>query len=131
MGFSITSVSFRTFPSLQKETLYPLVITHHYLSTPYIYVFFKSIKMPRLKWTSASAKSLQSCSTLCNPMDCSPPASSVHGFARQEHWSGLFPSLGDLPDPGIESRSSALHADSLPSELQGSIHRRWNKNTNC
>ena len=26
----------------------------------------------------ARAKSLQSCPTLCNPMDCSPPGSSVH-----------------------------------------------------
>ena len=30
-----------------------------------------------------------------------------------------FPSPGDLPDPGIEPRSLALQADSLPSELQG------------
>ena len=31
------------------------------------------------------------------------------GFSRQEYWSGLqFPSPGDLPDPGIESASSAL-----------------------
>ena len=38
-------------------------------------------------------------------------------FFRQEHWSGLpFPSPGDLPDPGIEPRSPALQADSLPSE---------------
>ena len=30
------------------------------------------------------------------------------GFPRQEHWSGLlFPSLGDLPDPGTESESLA------------------------
>ena len=28
------------------------------------------------------AKSLQSCLTLCNPMDCSPPGSSVHGILR-------------------------------------------------
>ena len=35
-------------------------------------------------------------------------------FSRQEHWSGLaFPSPGDLPDPGIEPGSPALHADSL------------------
>ena len=41
------------------------------------------------------------------------------GFSRQEYWSGLpFPSPGDLPDPGIESRSPALQADSLLSELQ-------------
>ena len=31
------------------------------------------------------------------------------GFSRQEYWSGLpFPSVGDLPDPGIEPKSSAL-----------------------
>ena len=42
------------------------------------------------------------------------------GFSRQEYWSGLpSPSLGDLPDPGIETRSPALQAESLPAELQG------------
>ena len=41
----------------------------------------------------------QSCPTLCDPMDCSLPGSSVHGISRQEYWSGLpFPSPGDLPD---------------------------------
>jgi len=40
------------------------------------------------------------------------------GFSRQEYWSGLpFPSPGDLPDPGIETRSPALQADALPTEL--------------
>ena len=35
-------------------------------------------------------------------------------FSRQEYWSGyLFPSPGDLSDPGIEPRSPALQADSL------------------
>ena len=44
-------------------------------------------------------------------------ASPSMGFSRQESWSGLpFPSPGDLPDPGIEPRSSALWADALPSE---------------
>ena len=58
----------------------------------------------------------QSCPTLCNPMDCSPPGSSVHRIL-QEYWSELpFPSPGDLPDPGIKPRSLALQADSLPSE---------------
>ena len=32
---------------------------------------------------------------------------------------GSFPSPGDLPDPGIELRSPALQADSLPTELSG------------
>ena len=41
-------------------------------------------------------------------------------FSRQEHWSGLpFPSPGDLPNPGIEPRSPALQADSLPTEPLG------------
>ena len=41
-------------------------------------------------------------------------------FSRQEYWSGLqFPSPGDLPNPGIEPRSLALQADSLPPEPPG------------
>ena len=44
---------------------------------------------------------------------CQAPLSM--GFPRQEYWSGLpFPSPGDLPDPGMEPRSPALQADSLP-----------------
>ena len=40
-----------------------------------------------------AAKSLQSCPTLCDPRDGSPPGSPSLGFSRQEHWSGLpFPS---------------------------------------
>ena len=38
------------------------------------------------------AKSLQSCTTLFNPIDCSPPGSSVHGILQQEYWSGLHDS---------------------------------------
>ena len=44
------------------------------------------------------------------------------GFSKQEDWSGLpFLSPGDLPDLGIEPRSPALQADSLPTELRGKI----------
>ena len=42
------------------------------------------------------------------------------GFSRQESWCGWpFPSLGDLPDPGFESGSPALQADSLQPEPPG------------
>ena len=42
------------------------------------------------------------------------------GFPRQEYCSGLpFSSAGNLPDPGIEPRSPALQADSLPSDPPG------------
>ena len=43
----------------------------------------------------------QLCLTLRDPMDRSPPGSSVQGFSRQEDWSGLtFPPPGGLPDQG-------------------------------
>ena len=62
----------------------------------------------------------RSCPTLCNPMDYSPPGSSVMGFPRQDYWSGLpFPSPGDRPNPGIEPGSPALQADALSSEPPG------------
>ena len=42
------------------------------------------------------------------------------GFSRPDYWSGQpFPSPGDLPNPGIEPRSPALQADSLPAEPPG------------
>ena len=41
-------------------------------------------------------------------------------FSRPEYWSGKpFPSPGDLPNPGTEPRSPALHVNSLPAEPQG------------
>ena len=62
----------------------------------------------------------------CDPINCSPPGTSVHGmgFSRQEYWSGLpFPSPGVLPDPGIKPRSPALQADSLLTEPPGKPQR--------
>ena len=42
---------------------------------------------------AAAAKLLQSCPTLCDPIDGCPPGSPVPGISRQEHWSGWpFPS---------------------------------------
>ena len=64
------------------------------------------------------------CLTIATPwtIACQVPLSI--GFSRQECWNGLpFPSLGDLPDPGIEPGSSALQADSLSTKLQGKLFR--------
>ena len=42
------------------------------------------------------------------------------GFPRQRYWNGLpFPSLGDLPDPGIKPTSPAWQMDSLALSHQG------------
>ena len=44
-------------------------------------------------WVAAAAKSLQSCLTLCDPTDGSPPGSPVPGILQARIWSGLpFPS---------------------------------------
>ena len=41
-------------------------------------------------------------------------------FPRPEYWTGLpFPSPGDLPNPGLKPRSSALQEESLPAETPG------------
>ena len=48
---------------------------------------------PEIVAAAAAAKSLQSCLTLCDPIDGSSPGSPSLGFFRQEHWSALpFPS---------------------------------------
>ena len=53
------------------------------------------------------AKSLQSCPTLCNPMDHGPQLPLSMGFSRREYWSGLScPPPGDLSHPGIEPAAS-------------------------
>ena len=51
---------------------------------------------------------VQACSTLCNPMDCSPPGSSVQGIfqARILEWVAISYSR-NLLDPGIEPASPA------------------------
>ena len=59
------------------------------------------------------------CPTLCDPMDCSLPGSSLNGVfqARVLEWKlEPFPSSGDLPDPGIELGFPVLWADVLQSE---------------
>ena len=50
--------------------------------------------------------------SLCDPVDCSLPGSSVHGIlqARILEWVAI-PFSRDLPDPGIEPRSLALKVD--------------------
>ena len=65
----------------------------------------------RTRW-SMKVKVAQSCPTLCNPVDC-----TVHGILQARILE--FSSPGDLPNPGIEPRSPAWQADSLPAEPPG------------
>ena len=62
-------------------------------------------------------KVAQSCPTLCDPVDY-----TVHGILQVRILEGAdFSFSGDLPNPGIEPRSPALQADSLPAESPESI----------
>ena len=92
---------------------------------------------PKLKSSTSScnsacvrAKWLQSCPTLCNPMDCSPPNSSVHGIfhARTLEWVAMPSSRGIFPiqvlNPHLLCR---LHwqMDSLPIVPPGKPIAPW------
>ena len=69
----------------------------------------------------------QLCLTLCDPVGCSLPGSSVHGDSPGKNTGvGLpWPPPGYLPNPGMEPRSPTLQEDSLPSELAGKPHREF------
>ena len=75
---------------------------------------------------AAAVKSLQSCPTLCDPRDGSPPGSPVPGILQQEHWSGL-----PFPSPMHESEKwkgshSVVSNSSRPHGLQPTgLLRSW------
>ena len=74
---------------------------------------------------SAAAKSLQSCPTLCDPIDGSHQAPLSLGFSRQEHWSGLpFPSpMQEMKSESEVAQSCLTLRDPMDCSLQGSsIH---------
>ena len=78
------------------------------------------------------AKLLQSCLTLCDPMDCSPPGSSDHGILQTRLLKSVdCPPPGDLPDPGIEPASPALQANSLTTEPPGNVNVYHRINVNA
>ena len=54
-----------------------------------------------------------------DPTDCSLPVSSVHGILQARILEWMFPSPGDLPNPGIKPRSPTVQAVSLQSEPPG------------
>ena len=67
-------------------------------------------------------KSLSCVRLFATPWTVAYQASPSMGFSGQEYWSGvLFPSPGDLPDPGIKPGSPAWQAEALPAEPPGSM----------
>ena len=102
--------SFRPWDRTHISCVSKQIVPLSHLGSPILYQY------PKTKWTKKVIVT-QSCLNLCHPIDCSPPGSSVHGVlqARILEWVAI-PFSRDLPDPGIEPRSPALQANSLPSE---------------
>ena len=62
----------------------------------------------------------QSCPTLSDPMECSLPASSIHGIFQARVLKRVAISFSrDLSDAGVKPESPAFQADALPSEPPG------------
>ena len=67
-------------------------------------------------------KALSRVRLFATPWTVAHQAPPSMGFSRQEYWIWLpFPSLGDLPNPGIEPRSPTLQAGALTSEPPAKI----------
>ena len=118
-----------SFPFLERTNNYLKIWSLHYFLSvlkwlmAYIVLGMAFEHKKEQRWPQegeSDSEVVQSCLTLGDSVDCSPPGSSVRGISRQEYWSGLpFPSPGHLPHPGIEPRSPALQADALPSKPPG------------
>ena len=60
-------------------------------------------------WKKWKVELLRHVRLFVTPWTVAHQAPPSMGFSRQGYWSGMpFPSLEDLPDPGIEPRSPAL-----------------------
>ena len=77
--------------SLYSGYIWGLVISEKMLSQLFFALFFMESALQYLERRAAAAKSLQSCPTLCNPVDGSPPGSLVPGIlqARTLEWVAI------------------------------------------
>ena len=98
-------------PFLSTKSCIPLNITLFLLSPHSLFletVAYSCHPYFLIPMYSACVLSHFGCVQLCDPMDCSPPGSSVHGILP---WSRLpCPPPGDLPNPGIELGSLIMSA---------------------
>ena len=112
---------------LSLAPMNPFLLLYSILSHDYSKIYVSIFRLQTINKITFELLCMRaSCFSLCNPMDCSPPDSSVHGIlqARILEWVTIPISRGgDLPDPGIEPRSPALQADSLPSEPPGKLEQ--------
>ena len=82
-----------------------------------------------LSWSESESEVTQSCPTLCDPVDCRPPGSSIHGIlqARILEWVAISFSRGSSW-PRDRTQVSHKQADVLTSEPPGNhgLYSPWN-----
>ena len=100
-----------------------LYIHHRYLN------FFIKTKYKNVYLILCYAKLLQLCPTLCDPMDCSPPGSSVHG--KNTGVGCHFLLQGIFPTQGLNRHLLRRQADSQPLSHQGLLTYYLKKDICC
>ena len=106
-------------------TFGPELTVYDRLVSPILYLFITGYFKLRYRLHTVKGKLLVApfSPTLYDPMDCSPPHSSVHGILRARilDWVATFFSREIFPTQRSNPRSPALQADSLLSEPPGQI----------
>ena len=108
-------------------TIYILLISVHHFPVSFSML---TSRIPSLSLSNAAASNVTThaavvlvaklCPTLCDPMNCTSPGSSVPGVSQARYWSGLlFPSPRDLPDPGIGPMSPVLAGGLFTAKTSG------------
>ena len=107
--FDLIVAKWNVLRSLTKIVglLLPVILVVEYFAILLFVTYLWRLQLLFPQFLFVHVRSLaQSCPTLCHPVDCSLPGSSVHEFFKQEYWRGLpFTTLGGLPDPRIKSMS--------------------------
>ena len=98
MGLSqLSTTKYKDIPSFTSIIVaFPLGMIDHWHISAYLTLLFG--------WFCACAKLLQSCPTLCDPMNCSPPGSSLHGDSPGKNTGVGAISLSRGPSPWLTLR---------------------------
>ena len=95
-------------------------------------VFLRILNIHPCAYNAAAAKSLQSCPTLCDPMDCSLPGSSIHGIfqARVLRWVAIsFSSGSSWPRDQTQIIAGREHSYTHQQKIGLKIYWAWSIRT--
>ena len=96
--------------------------TYGYQATQGISVFYALIRIQVSPGNSGNVKLLSCVQLFATPWTVAYQAPPSMEFSKQQYWTGLlFPSPGDLPDPGTKPTSPTLAGEFLPLSQQGNL----------